>query len=148
MFARASEDGFIHNMVLYQGKTMLETHGVPLTPEQEALGFTSQIVSILASTMSSSDTTAIFVDSFFTSLEMVQYLKDKSCRYTARANRIVKPPLKFIKEMEKKAVPWGPCDYVTSDDGILALTWEGQDCHSAVNRHGGGAHVLNPGALQ
>ncbi|KAJ8391362.1 hypothetical protein AAFF_G00089920 [Aldrovandia affinis] len=126
LFARASEDGFIHDMVLYQGKTTLKVHGVPLMPEQNAMGATSQIVSVLASTMSSSTTTAIFADNFFTSLEIVRYLKDKNCRYTATArdNRISKPPLKSSKEMEKKAVPRGTCDHVTSDDGILALRWK------------------------
>ncbi|XP_029946701.1 piggyBac transposable element-derived protein 3-like [Salarias fasciatus] len=93
LFARASEDGFIHDMVL---------------------------------TISLSTTTAIFADNFFTSLELVRYLKDKNCRYTgtARDNRIGKPPLKSIKEMEKKAVPRGTYSYVTSDDGILALRWK------------------------
>ncbi|XP_051957445.1 piggyBac transposable element-derived protein 3-like [Xyrauchen texanus] len=126
LFARASEDGFIHDMVLYQGKNTLEAHGVPLTPEQTAMGVTSQIVSVLASTMSSSTTTAIFADNFFTSLEIVRYLKDKNCRYTgtARDNRIGRPPLKIIKEMENKAVPRGTYDYVTIDDGILALRWK------------------------
>ena len=57
---------------------------------------------------------------------MVQYLNDKNCRFTgtARDNRIGKPPLKPIKDMEKKAVPRGAWDYVTSDDGILALRWK------------------------
>ncbi|KAJ4935696.1 hypothetical protein JOQ06_017225 [Pogonophryne albipinna] len=123
---RASADGFIHDMVLYQGKTTLEAHGVPLIPEQQSLGATSQIVSIQASTMSSPSTTAIFADNFFTSLELVRYLRDQNCRYTgtARDNRIGKPPLKSIKEMEKKAVPRGTCDYIMSDDGILAVRWK------------------------
>ncbi|KAL0160893.1 hypothetical protein M9458_044618, partial [Cirrhinus mrigala] len=126
LFARASEDGFIHDLVLYQGKTTLEAHGVPLTSEQQAMGVTSQIVSVLASTMTSSTTTAIFADNYFTSLEIVRYLKDKNCRYTgtARDNKIGKPPLKSIKDMEKKAVPRGMHDYITSDDGILALRWK------------------------
>ncbi|XP_061587448.1 uncharacterized protein LOC133452244 [Cololabis saira] len=38
LFARAPEDGFIHDMVLYQGKTTLEAHGVPLTLKQNAMG--------------------------------------------------------------------------------------------------------------
>ncbi|KAI4804556.1 hypothetical protein KUCAC02_026181 [Chaenocephalus aceratus] len=90
------------------------------------MGATSQIVSVLASTMSSPSTTAIFVDNFFTSLELVRYLRDQNCRYTgtARDNRIGKPPLKSIKEMEKKAVPRGKCDYIMSDDGILAVRWK------------------------
>ena len=68
LLARASEDGFIHDMVLYQGKTMLKAHGVPLMPEQQAMGSTSQIVSVLVSTMTSSTTTTIFAENFFTSL--------------------------------------------------------------------------------
>ncbi|KAK5856274.1 hypothetical protein PBY51_007882 [Eleginops maclovinus] len=85
LFARASGDEFIHNMVLYQGKTTLEAHGVPLTPEQQAMGATSQIVSVLASTMSSPTTTAISADNFFTSLELLRYLRDLNCRYTGKA---------------------------------------------------------------
>ncbi|KAM4578002.1 piggyBac transposable element-derived protein 3-like [Fundulus diaphanus] len=126
LFARASEDGFIHDIVLYQGKTTLEAHDVPLKPEQEGLGATSQIVSVLASTMTFPTTTAIYADNFFTSLELVRYLRDHNCRYTgtARDNRIGKPPLRTIKDMEKKAVTRGTCDYVTSDDGILAVRWK------------------------
>lgn len=105
---------------------MLEAHGVPLMPEQKTMGATSQIVSILASTTSSSMSTAIFVHNSFTSLETVRFLKVKNCRYTgtARENRIGKPPLKSIKEMKTKAVPRGMYDYTTSDDGILAFRWK------------------------
>lgn len=53
LFARASEDGFIHDMVPYQGKTTLKAQGFPMTPEQKALSATSRIVSVVASTMSS-----------------------------------------------------------------------------------------------
>ena len=31
LFARASQDGLIHDMILYQGQTTLEAHGIPLT---------------------------------------------------------------------------------------------------------------------
>ncbi|XP_070814262.1 piggyBac transposable element-derived protein 3-like [Chaetodon trifascialis] len=126
LFARASADGFIQDMVLYQGKTTLEAHSVPLMPKLRTLGATSQIVTVLVSTMPPSPTTAIFADNYFISLELVRYLKDKNCRFTgtARDNRIGKPPLKSIKEMEKKAVPQGTCSYVTGDDGILALRWK------------------------
>ena len=126
LFARASEDGFIHDIMLYQGKTTLQTHRIPLNIEQEAMDINSQIVSVLASTMSSNDTTVIFADNFFTSMQLVRYLKSKNCRYTgtARDNRMGKPPLKPIENMEKKDVPRGTWDYVTSDEGILALRWK------------------------
>ncbi|KAA0196451.1 hypothetical protein HAZT_HAZT000794 [Hyalella azteca] len=48
LFSRASADGFVHDMVHYQGLTTLQGHGVKLTPEQEALSTTSKIVSVLA----------------------------------------------------------------------------------------------------
>ncbi|KAK1894873.1 PiggyBac transposable element-derived protein 3, partial [Dissostichus eleginoides] len=90
------------------------------------MGAKSQIVCVLASTMSSPTTTAIFADNFFTSLELVRYLRDQNCRYTGTASdsRIGKRLLKSIKEMEKKAVPRGKCDYIMSDDGILAVRWK------------------------
>ncbi|XP_042355550.1 piggyBac transposable element-derived protein 3-like [Plectropomus leopardus] len=123
LFTRASENGFIHDMVLYQGKTTQAAHDVPLTSEQQAMGATSQIVSVLFSTISSSTTTAIFANNCFTSLELVRNLKDRNCTGTAMDNRVGQPPLKSINEMEKKAVPHGTFDSVTSGDGILALRW-------------------------
>ena len=126
LFSRPSEDGFVHDMVLYQGKTTLQSHGVTMTSAEEAMGVTSQIVAALVSTMNMSSTTAVFADNYFTSLELVRYLQGKGCRYTgtARDNRIGKPPLKSVKDMEKKSVPRGSFDYVTSDDGILAVRWK------------------------
>lgn len=40
LFARASQDGVIHDLILHQGQTTLEAHGVPLTPEQQVMGVT------------------------------------------------------------------------------------------------------------
>ena len=56
----------------------------------------------------------------------MRYLQAQNCRYTgtARDNRIGEPPLKSRKDMEKKSVPRGAYDYVTSDDNILALRWK------------------------
>ncbi|KAI3352090.1 hypothetical protein L3Q82_020896, partial [Scortum barcoo] len=96
-----------------RGKTMLEAHGVPLTPEPGAMGATSQIVSILASTMSSSTNTAMIVHNFFSSLEIVWYLYTG----TARDSRIGKPPLRSIMSC-------GTWNYMLSDDGILAVRWK------------------------
>ena len=45
LFSRASEDRFIHDMILYQGlmEVTLEVHGIPISPEQETLTDTSQV---------------------------------------------------------------------------------------------------------
>ncbi|KAK3885607.1 hypothetical protein Pcinc_010198 [Petrolisthes cinctipes] len=76
LFSRASEDGFIYDMILYQGlmEVTLQAHGIPLSPEQKTLTDTSQVVTVLASIMNSTCTTALFADDYFTSLELVRYL--------------------------------------------------------------------------
>ncbi|CAM4623838.1 unnamed protein product [Leuciscus chuanchicus] len=110
-----------------------------MTSEQQAKGVTSQIVSVLASTMSPSSTTAIFADNLFTSLEIVRYLKDKNCRCmgTARDNRIGKPPLKSIKDMEKKAVPCVMMALRWKDNRVVTLvsTDMGVEAISSVYRY-------------
>lgn len=126
LFCRASDDGFVHDMILYQGDSTLEAHGVPLNPEQQTFTKTSQIVTVLASTMTADTTTAIFADNYFTSLEVIRYLQSINCRYTgtARDCRVGNPPLKNSKDMNKKSELRGSCSYTTSDDGILALRWK------------------------
>ena len=128
LFSRASEDGFIHNIILYQGlmEVTLKAHGIPLNQEQKTLTDTSQVITVLASTMTSTCTTAIFADKYFTSLELVQYLRAWNCRYTGTAREacIGKPPLKSIPEMNKKGVLQGAYCHMTSDDGIQAVWWK------------------------
>ncbi|KAF3837702.1 hypothetical protein F7725_009470 [Dissostichus mawsoni] len=63
------------------------------------------------------------IDRFFKVRPLLSFL-NSAFRRTARDNRIGKPPLKSIKEMEKKAVSRGTCDYIMSDDGILAVRWK------------------------
>ena len=115
-------------MILYQGSMALtlQAHGIPLSPEQKTLTDTSQVVTVLASTMNSTCTTAIFADNYFTSLELVRYLRQRNCRYTgtAREARVGNPPLKSIQDMKRKAVGRGEYSYITSDDDILAVRWK------------------------
>lgn len=101
--------------MLYQGKTTVETHGVPLTPEQKTLGVTNQIVSILVSIMSPLLQTTPLPAWTWCATSRTRTAGTR----TVSDNRIGKPPLKSIKELEKKAVSRG-----TSDDGILALRWK------------------------
>lgn len=91
--------------------------------EQQAMGVTSQI-SVLARTILIHHQSHLWRQLLHQ--PGVQYLKDKNCTYTGadRDNRIGKPPLKSIKDMEKKAFYRGMHDYVSSDDGILALRWK------------------------
>nr|XP_053627436.1 piggyBac transposable element-derived protein 3-like [Cherax quadricarinatus] len=126
LFCRASEDGVIHDILMYQGTKTFDMHPVKLPNEYNAQPISSKVVLVLASTLDKTKTSAIYADNFFTSLSLVKILKNKyNCRYTGHAyeNRCGTPGLMPVKEMEKKIVPRGTTDY-KSNDGILAVRWK------------------------
>ena len=126
LFCRASIDGFVHDMLMYQGEPTFTSHHTQLSPEESKMLVSSKTVLALVKTVQNPTQTAIYADNFFTSIGLVEYLKaNVGCRYvgTARENRIGIPPLKSNKEMNKKSVSRGDYDYATSN-GILALRWK------------------------
>ena len=125
LFCRASIDGFIHDILMYQGETTFSSHHQQLTEEESQFLVSSKTVIVLAKTLKNLQQSAIYADNYFTCLELVEYLKKLGCRYvgTARINRIGRAPLMSMKEMDKKTVPRGTYDYC-STDGILALRWK------------------------
>ncbi|XP_053631028.2 piggyBac transposable element-derived protein 3-like [Cherax quadricarinatus] len=126
LFCRASDDGFIHDIMMYQGQTTFDYHSVSLTEEEKKMPISSKVVICLAKTMDHTKTSAIYADNFFTSLPLVKYLHATfNCRYTgtARDNRIGKPPLMSVNDMEKTKVKRSAMDYC-SLDSVLAVRWK------------------------
>ena len=126
LLCRASIDGFIHDMILYQGETTFSSHPVALNEEESDFLISTKTVITLVKTLKKPKETAIYADNWFTSIGLVQYLRDHyGCRYvgTARINRIGDPPLQNVREMDKKCVPRGKHDFCSAD-GILALRWK------------------------
>ena len=126
LFCRGSIDGFIHDIIMYQGETTFSSHDVPLSEEESKFLVSSKTVITLAKTLKSPKSTTICADNYFTSMSLVTYLRDRyGIRYvgTARVNRVDKPPLMGPKEMEKKSVPRGTFEYCASD-GVVAVRWK------------------------
>ncbi|KAK3895095.1 hypothetical protein Pcinc_001190 [Petrolisthes cinctipes] len=126
LFCRASIDGFIHDIVMYQGATTFSSHPVDLCEDEDQQLISSKLVLVLAKTIQDLKNSTIYADNYFTSIQLVEFLRDKyQCRYvgTARPNRIGNPPLMSKKEMEKKSTPRGTLDYV-SCNGVLAMCWK------------------------
>ena len=126
LFCRASSDGFVHDLILYQGATTFPSHPSQLEEDEKKMSLSCQVVSVLARSMTSSGTSGIYADNYFTSLDLVRHLQKKGIRYTgtARDNRIGKPCLKTNEAMGQKSVKRGEVDYCSSDDGIVALKWK------------------------
>ena len=99
LFCRASIDGFIHDILMYQGETTFSSHDQQLTEEEPHLLVSAKTV--------------------------VALVKKLDCQYvgTAQVNRIGRAPLMSMKNMDKKTVPRGTYDYCISD-GILAVRWK------------------------
>ncbi|KAK3892433.1 hypothetical protein Pcinc_003666 [Petrolisthes cinctipes] len=139
LFCRASIDGFIHDILLYQGETTFKNHPTELSQEESDFQVTIKTVIALVKTLKKPKETAIYADNWFTSISLVEYLKEKyGCRYvgTARPNRIGDPPLRAVKDMEKKSVPRGALDY-HSTDGILALRWKDNKIVTVISSDAG-----------
>ncbi|XP_069951304.1 piggyBac transposable element-derived protein 3 isoform X3 [Cherax quadricarinatus] len=126
LFCRASEDGIIHDILMYQGNPTFENHHIKLPNEESTLPISSKIVLVLARSLNQRNTSAIYADNFFSSLPLVKVLRDKyNCRYTGtvRDNRCGKPQLMPVKQMEKNNVPRGTFDFKSNDD-ILVVRWK------------------------
>lgn len=126
LFCRASSDGFIHDILMYQGETTFTSHNTMLSQEESQLLVSAKTVLVLAKTINRPSDSTIYADNYFTSIELVEYLKDNvGCRYvgTVRVNRVGRAPLISTKELDKKTSPRGQYDYCSSN-GILALRWK------------------------
>ncbi|XP_066957626.1 LOW QUALITY PROTEIN: piggyBac transposable element-derived protein 3-like [Macrobrachium rosenbergii] len=125
-FCRSSVDGFVHDILMYQGESTFSSHHTTLSEEEEKMPVTSKFVVALVKTLKNPKTTAVYADNYFTSLSLAEYLRSQyQCRYvgTARENRVGFPPLMTVKDMSKKTVARGTLDFVSSE-GILAARWK------------------------
>nr|XP_053644345.1 piggyBac transposable element-derived protein 3-like isoform X2 [Cherax quadricarinatus] len=126
LFCRASEDGIIHDILVYQGTPTFDSHPIKLQQEETKLPISTKIVLVLATTLNKTNTSAIYADNFFSSLYLVKVLRDKyNCRYTGtvRENRCGKPDLMPIKQMEKNIVDRGNFSF-KNNDGVLVVRWK------------------------
>ena len=111
---------------MYQEETTFPSHHTTLSEEEKAMSVTTKFVVALVKTIQDPRNSAIYAEKYFTSIELAEYLRSQyGCRYvgTARENRVGFLPLQFVKEMNKKSVPRGTLDYVSSD-GILVARWK------------------------
>ena len=126
LYCRASDDGSIHDIIMYQGKTTFESHRTQLPDDQSSMSIATKLVLTLSKTICRSGVSIIYADNFFSSLKCVQALsKYYKCRYTgtARDNRVGYPPITPVSAMKAKKVPRGTFDYRSTGD-IIVVRWK------------------------
>ena len=125
-FARASCDGIIHDFIPYQGASTFDHIGVNLSASENTMNLSTKVVVALAKSMRKLDGSVIYADNFFTSYNLIKYLKKEySCLYTgtARETRIGKPNLRSTADMNKTTVPREDMDFKSSN-GVVAVKWK------------------------
>ncbi|XP_068204309.1 piggyBac transposable element-derived protein 3-like [Palaemon carinicauda] len=118
LFCHSSVDGFVHDILMYLGETTFANHHTLPSEEQIAMSVTSKFVVVLVNTIKHTSHSAVYAEHYFTSIELAKYLRlQYGCRY------VVHPPLKSVKEINKKSTQRGTLGYVSSD-GILVARWK------------------------
>ena len=74
-FCRASDDGFIHDMLMYQGATTFSSHTTKLTSEESQMLVSSKVVIALLKSNKDTSNITVYADNFFTSIGLAEYLK-------------------------------------------------------------------------
>lgn len=117
LWARAGCDGIVHDFDIYQGKT-------GSTVSNSGLGMTGDVVMNMVEKLPDSQNFIIFADNLFSSLKLVQKLKDKGFWFvgTVRENRLKGCELK--KERDLKKEERGSMDSkLELNSNVMAVRW-------------------------
>nr|BDT61968.1 MAG: piggyBac transposable element-like protein [Penaeus monodon majanivirus B] len=83
LYGRASDDGFIHDILMYQDESTFEAHHTHLDDEEKKnMKVEEKIVTLLVKTLKDPKNSTVYVNSRFTSPSLVEHLRSKyGCRY-------------------------------------------------------------------
>ncbi|KAJ8259928.1 hypothetical protein GJAV_G00175100 [Gymnothorax javanicus] len=113
MWGRAGTSAFLYDFDVYQP-----------TEDETGLGASAGVVYRLASTLPRGKSHKVFADKYFTSLPLIQKLRQQGIHYvgTVRANRIKN--CKLMEEKDLKKQGRGTCDYkVEADLNVAMVRW-------------------------
>ena len=86
LYCRASDDGFLHDIMMYQEQSTFDAHREQLPGDQASMPVSVKIVLALSKTIDHAGPSIVYADNFFSSLKCVQELKEHyKCRYTGTA---------------------------------------------------------------
>jgi len=129
LWVLASDSGYPYYFIVYCGKST-----GPNSDQVKELGLGHQVVSSLLSIVSSPECHEVFFDNFFTSYDLLHYLKSIKIKATgtARENRLKQCPLQDTKLMKK--TPRGTHD--SKCDGIVGIVkWHDNQCVTVATNY-------------
>lgn len=121
-FIRAGVSGIVYDFLPYGGSsTFFDT---TFDEVEKTLGTSAQFVTVLCRTIPDGLHSQVFMDNFFTSIELIEYLKSKNLHVlgTIRKDRLRNCTLLGEKELKKRGR--GSYDSKTAQDaGITVVSW-------------------------
>jgi len=124
LWVLASDSGYPYYFIVYCGKST-----GPNSDQVTKLGLGHQVVTSLLSIVSIPECHEVFFDNYFTSYDLLRYLKSIKIKATetARENRLKQCPLQDTKLMKKtpRGTHDSKCDYVV---GIVK--WHDNQCRA------------------
>uniref|UniRef100_A0A8P4FX73 PiggyBac transposable element-derived protein domain-containing protein n=1 Tax=Dicentrarchus labrax TaxID=13489 RepID=A0A8P4FX73_DICLA len=116
MWGRAGQSGFLYDFDICQGAE---------NPDQvkSDVGATGHVVLKLTSTLPAGKNHKVFADNYFTSVPLVEHLKERGIYYigTVRMNRVKDCDMMDEKEMKKKGR--GTLDFRVNQDNAIIVRW-------------------------
>lgn len=116
MWGRAGQSGYLYDFDVCQG---------PENPDKERsdVGVTGDVVLKMTSTLPAGRNHKVFADNYFTSVLLVNHLKERGIHYigTVRMNRVQDCNMMDEKELKKKGR--GSMDFRVNQENIIIVRW-------------------------
>jgi hypothetical protein len=128
MFVRADVSGIVYDFFVYAGASTF--NNIDFTEREDSFGFGAKVVISLCKGLQKPRTSTVYCDNFFTSLELIEYLKQEKGVHslgTVRSNRLGGCVLEADKDLLKRGR--GSYDYkVDNKAGIAVIKWADTKC--------------------
>lgn len=116
MWGRAGQSGFLYDFDVCQGAEHQDR-------EKSEVGVTGEVVLKMTSTLPAGKNHKVFADNYFTSVPLVQHLKEREIHYigTIRMNRMANCTMMNEREMKKHGR--GSMDFRVNQDNNIIVRW-------------------------
>uniref|UniRef100_A0A3B3SQF8 PiggyBac transposable element-derived protein domain-containing protein n=1 Tax=Paramormyrops kingsleyae TaxID=1676925 RepID=A0A3B3SQF8_9TELE len=136
MWARAGQSGLLYDFAVFQG---------PENPDSEKsdVGVSRDVVMKLTSTLPAGQNHKIFADNYFTSVPLVEHLKERGIYYlgTVRMNRVKNCSMMDENDLKKKGR--GSWDFRVNQENTIVVRWYDNKAVNLLSSFVGAEPVTN-----
>lgn len=137
IFVRAGVSGFVYDFLIYGGEDTFRL--VDLSPLEMSFGLGAKVVLALCKTIPDPACKVVYFDNFFTSLELINYLREELGIFslgTIRTNRLRGAEKKLPTDKELKKKPRGShSQVVCNSNKVSVVKWYDNKCVTTASSY-------------